>query len=663
MIRKNKLNFMDRPFLNVFLPVRFLKFIIICSLLLGVHAAMAQDEPQERRGSKIIDDTTKQVYGPKTTRYYFEEDIMANRVITHFIDTVIRNFHRFNYVQRYNNLFQDLGNIGTAIRPIYYQVPDAIGATSGFSTYDLYWDEEHIRYYDTKSPYSNMRVILGGQGRSMTRVTYSRNISPRWNFGFNFRALLIDKQVARTGKGDRNVRSNYYDFYTTYANKDSTYRLFFNFQRGNHQAAETGGILDARSLSYESLFEKNKRNALEEASSNELRINVHFTHQYEIGKALQIYHTFDRYRQGNRFNEIPASEPDDFYDYVEIDSPRVSDRVKFKYVRNEIGIKGNLLKLFYNGYYAIRDYSMTYNHLDESVDSIGVKTSGLEHYLGGRISLRLDSIGEVTARAELLQTGNYRLEGMIKSRWFEASLKQVQYAPTFLQQLYRGSFDVWENNFTNINVTQVNGYLHYRSPVFSVSPGVTFTRMGNYVFFKEDDYLKADGVTPQPQKVLPVQTAGEQVMVLPEVRMELVMAKHIFLRGQGIFAKVLKNTGEAIQIPQLFVNGQIAYENIFFDGNLDMHAGVDVHYKSAYTPLAYDVPIQQFYVQKEGQSYEVPDFPIIDVFFNARIKRARIFVKYNNLIQAFTKQGYMPTPYFIGQRNLIDFGFDWSFYD
>lgn len=662
MYTNDILNFMDRPF-RVFLRVRFFKFAVFAFyFLLAVHPLVAQDDEPRHRGSQIIDDTTKQVYGPKTSRFFYEEDVLQNRTTTHFIDTTIRNFHRFTYVQRYNNLYQDLGNIGTSIRPIYYQVPEAIGVSPGFHGYDLYWDQERIRYFDTKSPYSNMGVIIGGKGRSLTRVVYSRNITPQWNFGANFRTLYIDKQVERGGKGDRNVVSTYYDFNTTYQNKDSTYRLFFNFQRQNHRAIETGGILDGKFKEYDELFQDNNQNALQEASSNELRINVHFAHQYRLGDALQVYHVFDRYRQGERFVDVPAAEPGGYYDYVELDSPKVSDRAKFKTVRNEFGIKGNLAKLFYSGYYVLRDYSMTYNNLNAQHDSIGIKTQGLEHYLGGRMALRLDSIGEISARAELLQTGNYRLEGSIRSRWFEASLKQVQYAPSFLQNLYRGNFDVWENNFSDINVTQINGYLHYRSPVFSISPGVTFTRIGNYVFFKADDYLLSDG-RPQPQKVLPVQTSGEQVMVLPEVRVELVAARHLYFRGQGIFAKVLENSGNAIQIPELFVNGQIAYENIFFNGNLDMHAGVDVHYKSAYTPLAYDVPIQQFYVQHETDAFRAPDFPIIDVFLNGRIKRARIFVKYNNILQLFTKQGYIPTPYYVGQRNVLDFGFDWSFYD
>ena len=293
-----------------------------------------------------------------------------------------------------------------------------------------------------------------------------------------------------------------------------------------------------------------------------------------------------------------------------------------------------------------------------SPDTLKVATSGVESYLGGRISLRLDSLSEVTGWGELQNNGNYRIDGKIRTKWFEASLKQFQYSVPFLMQSYRGSHDVWDNDFDNTNVTQVNGYLHYISPVFSISPGFTFTRMGNYVFFKQSDYNQED--YGQSQTVLPVQTSGEQVIASPELKLSLRLYDHIIFSSQTIYTKVLENTDEGIQIPDLFINAQLAYENIFFNDNLDMHAGLEFHYKSDYYALGYDVPIQQFYVQ---QSFVTPSFPLIDVFFNARIKKGRIFFKYNNLVQLITKEGYMPTPGYPGQRNIIDFGFDWSFYD
>src|SRR3989337_1310862 len=253
--RKNFRNFPMERINGLISRVHFLRFTLLAFCLTGIFfASEAQEEPPRRRGSQVIDDTTKQVYGPKTSKYYFEKDVFFNRITYYPIDTAIRNFHRYNYVQRNYNLYQDLGNIGTAIRPIYYQVPDVLGVTSGFNSYDLYWDSEQIRYFDTKSPYSNMKAILGGEGRSMTRIAFSRNITSQWNFGFDYRTLLIDKQVERQGKGDRNVRSTYYDLYTSYQTSDSSYRVMANFRRNRHDVFEYGGIDSGDGFEYEDYF-------------------------------------------------------------------------------------------------------------------------------------------------------------------------------------------------------------------------------------------------------------------------------------------------------------------------------------------------------------------------------------------------------------------------
>ena len=101
--------------------MRFFRFILLATFLSVASLAQAQDdgEPTVRRGSKIIDDTTRQIYGPKTSKYFFEGDVFLNKKTYHLIDTAIRGFHRYNYVQKYLYRYQDLGNIGTSIRPLY----------------------------------------------------------------------------------------------------------------------------------------------------------------------------------------------------------------------------------------------------------------------------------------------------------------------------------------------------------------------------------------------------------------------------------------------------------------------------------------------------------------------------------------------------------------
>jgi len=134
-----RIYFLDFPFRiinRLFLRVHFLRFILLW-MFVGIFSGLQAQNEAGRRGSRVLDDTTKQVYGPKTSKYYYENDVFFNRITYHPIDTAIRNFHRFNYVQWHNNFYQDLGNIGTSITPIFYQKPSLIGVTSGFNSYNL----------------------------------------------------------------------------------------------------------------------------------------------------------------------------------------------------------------------------------------------------------------------------------------------------------------------------------------------------------------------------------------------------------------------------------------------------------------------------------------------------------------------------------------------
>jgi hypothetical protein len=48
---------------------------------------------------------------------------------------------------------------------------------------------------------------------------------------------------------------------------------------------------------------------------------------------------------------------------------------------------------------------------------------------------------------------------------------------------------------------------------------------------------------------------------------------------------------------------------------------------------------------------------------NGRIKRGRLFVKYINLLQQFTGQGYLPTPSYPNVKSALDFGFELILFD
>ncbi len=218
--------------------------------------------------------------------------------------------------------------------------------------------------------------------------------------------------------------------------------------------------------------------------------------------------------------------------------------------------------------------------------------------------------------------------------------------------IYRGSHDYWNKSFTGTNATMAQGFLKFKAGPLDFHGGATFTLLHNYIYFRQD--------TTKAQTVLSYQSSGNQSTFAPEVRFSIQFLKHFYFRPQAIYTTFLANDDNALSIPQVFVNGQLAYENLLFKKHLQLQAGVDVHWKSAYHALGYDLAIQQFYLQ---DAFVSPAYPLVDVFVTGKMRRARFFFMFHNLVQTFTHSGYMPTPGYPGQKSVVDFGFDFLLFD
>lgn len=621
-------------------------------------------------GSRIVDDSTKMVYGPKTTRWTTERNIFTMRENYRPLDTLFSNYHRWTYFHKFNYFYQDLGNNGTALNPIFPTfASDNIGVDPGFSAFGYYYADQEPVYYDTKSPYTRMQLIWGGQGRAMTKVEYSRNINPRWNFGFNYRPILTNKQIQKRGKSDYQVVSHYYDLYTHFKSKDSSYSVLASYRRIRHRVNENGGVVPlfranvvVDSLTFEQAypgyFQPNASPVLVAASSYEQRNQFHLLQQYAVTKAVQFYHIGDLYRQRNWYKDDLSTETRPFYDTQRIDTVpgKMVDSTRYSYLQNQVGFKGRLMngKLFFNGYYKIKSYNLFYKYLN--VDTLALSRHSDEHYGGGQLSYAIDSLQEVSVSAELLEGGYQKLIAAGQTKWIDFDVQKRISKPAFLPTAYSGHFDFWSNEFKPVETELVKVFPKVTlGPVF-VSPGVTYSSFRNYIYFAKRDTFP--GTT---QRVLPLQSRKKIEWITPEIRMDVRLPLNIHIRPQVLYSRILADPDSALTIPKIFINTQIAIERSLFNGNLLMQAGVDLHWHSSYTPMGYDPAIQHYFVQHDVTT---PSYLLTDVFFNGKIKRGRFFIKWHNVLQQFNPlNGHMPTPYYRGMRNIIDFGFDILMFD
>ena len=70
--------------------------------------------------AQILNDSAQSVYGPNTTTFTTGKAIRLSDVHYQPVDTSMNKFHRFQKIHELGNKYQDLGNHGTAMWPIFF---------------------------------------------------------------------------------------------------------------------------------------------------------------------------------------------------------------------------------------------------------------------------------------------------------------------------------------------------------------------------------------------------------------------------------------------------------------------------------------------------------------------------------------------------------------
>jgi len=635
------------------------KYFFMLLILAGFSAqgqiidATDRDVEEDRRGSTIVDDSTQQVFGPQDTRYTYQPFIKYNRLEAFTIDTLVEDLHRFHHVPQSGFRYQNLGNIGTALNPVFYESRRSIGKLPGFTIYEPFYNfTDEVRFYNTLSPFSRFKIIWGGQGRAMTEANYTRNVNERLNFGFEYKGYFIDKQINRQGRGDRQAQGTYYVLHGSYVSPNRRYVALAYFNRNRHRVEENGGVrTQTGDPMDEGFFGDNRQVFLSQTETSDLRTNYHLYHQYELSGLLQLYHEFDRYKQLNRFSS--GSTDDDYFPDPVIDEDGDAyDRNKFVMVQNEVGVKGDAGKTFYNFYYKARRVDHTYAH--PITDSINLANEDLEHFGGFNLRFGNDSLSYIEAFGELQTTGNYRIGGRIRNSWFHAEASSQQGAPTYMHRAYRGTYREWQKDFGSEIATSLSGGFDVRGRKIQFRPSAGYTLLSNYLYFREFPVI--DGTF----RVEPFQASGDISILYGEVNLAFTFFRRLTLMTTTRLTNVSGGSSDAIRIPEIHSLTQLSYNNILFDGNLEIQFGLDFLWQSDYYGLAYAPDIMQYYVQDRFNMYS---YPLVDVFLNARVNRGRWFLKLNNVTELIRDTGYFASPYYPGQTTVLDFGIDWIFFD
>jgi hypothetical protein len=641
--------------------------------------------------AQIVDDSTKVLYGPKTTRVIYEADLRRDSTRGVLIDTSLVRWSQQRFWYHDSTFHQDLGTVGSASRPLLYRPNLELGARLGRTVFDRFaLKGSEVPFYDSRSPYSFFRYIQSSAGEQVFEISYSRSLRKNFSIGAAYERIASNKLLG-TNTSEGLVEHNAARFFARYQTEDERYHLLVSLVNTRHRAAEQGGIRPLATEQYASdLFNYDREQVnLSYAFNTDDRDELRLFHSYRLlGRGVTAYHILDAQRQYNGYldNNLTASNAAGatdgaFYPATLRNTAFTADRVTYRQVENTAGLLGRTDRIEYNLYARSRIASL--RELATTPPPAGPPSATLANtiaknyqqvFFGGNAAFNYRTIYAVEVAGEYKPfgaanvLGEYWLRGRIRTGPLSAELLTASYAPDLTQQHFVGNHYQWNyladsaNAFSNTLANQFTVRLAQRLPLLAdhtLEASVTGVALTKLIYYASDPVTSAAAVATRMSPLSgPVQASGSQTLLIGFVRHRFRVGK-VFFDNQGTYTTGADSTNATLRIPKLVTQSRVYYQTYVFKKALLGQVGAELYYQTRFRGYAYSPSTQQFYIQDR---FTIRDYAVANVFLTADIKAATIFLKVAYVNQGLDAGGYFTTPYYTGYPRRFQFGVRWRFF-
>jgi hypothetical protein len=602
-------------------------------------------EVSNKSGRAALDDSTKMIYGPQTMAYFVEDDVLNGRGTKNSVDTSLYLFHRYLFQERSSFLTANLGNEGTAVRNLFVKKPDQLGAQMGYNVYLPYaFATDEVKYYQTKSPYSDVEYYLGAGGQTRLNFTFARNVDSLWNIGFEIQRLVSDKFLtdSKFKTGDQSLSGQWgVLLQSNFRTRNNRYRLLTHLNYFDLGIQDQGGIQLLKGLDATTALKYVDNGALFTNSgvqSNDSFIKFHFYHEFIGFKGLQFFQRIDVENRMAKFRDLDfsANLSKAFYSRnFETQQDSLYNENQWQSYAHQTGIKGVFRGFNYRTYFKQR-------YWDVNNPIARLNRNRLENYVGLFLQQRFNDKIDFTAEGEYLVGSDYRLQANFISPFFQVKASRMSVSPTVAQNWsYNASFR-WDQSLENVLFDELTGTLDLQTKGVYLRPTATIQRIANYAYF--DTLANAK----QAANAIGVFRTGFSAG-----------GKHGKFEWTSMVFVNTKTGPDVIRMPSFVANASFAL-NVQYKKLLYMQFGMDVNHQSAYYADAYMPAIQQYHLQDR---YEIPNYIQVDPYVSLRINRVRLFFKMQNVTQGLLNNNFYTAYLHPAMGRSFGFGVRWLLFD
>lgn len=655
------------------LHIAFLLGLLTLPLLLS---AQTQTRQSKRDSLRALRDTLNVYYFNK--RALLEDGLFQKEKT----DTSLRNFHVFNPVTaRFGMIFTD--NLGRPPQPAFFEADSSRGFTlrPSIAEYYLYRGGER-RYFKTLRPYTELGYSLATTGQKKNNrtgeqtlyVLHTQRLAPTVQAGIEFRRITSVGFYQRQWTSHSNLR-----VFVSHYGKGEKYGIVGDFIFNNVRIQENGGLTPAVN------FRERTVTNIIDGEAFETRLNRKFGYPINLLAAENQQQTFELFAKQFFRVGVKSYQPDtnqpavklplfqidntirvktdrrryidsaagNFYPNAFIDTARTFYRVyereaytdlefsfypyRKKGLANKIsaGVSASIFDVLQDTI-SFSDYNLSlFSRLNFFVDSLRYIRAFAEYHLAGYNQNDLN----VKAMAHLGFNDRRKRELLI----FEPSFLFRLQEPGLLWKTMYSNRYIWNNDFKKTRTLGVVADVLF--PKYRLKLSGRFYNVGNMLY-----YDSAAVARQASQEVIIFQAIAEYDLAFSKKRFHFVN-------------RLVYQTANApvIRLAPLYLRSSFYYENFLFKKALFLQVGFDVYYSLGYNGYGYSPANGGFYLQNEGA--RIGNYPYLDVYLSARIKRFRVFVQGSHLNQGFPKPAYETSPGYPMQDRNIRFGINWALFN
>lgn len=625
------------------------------------------------RNASVLVDTTK-IDSSLMQYYYLPPNNLRLEKIN--IDTSLTGVHRFNPIHKdHKNFYVTTGNIGLASKSIVFDGNNNSNLIIGNNVFSNYmFFPQNSRFYNLLVPLSEFLYANGSKKEQFFYIYHAQRISKNVISSLKYHIINSPGRFVKQGSSNAAFKFN-----THFITPNNGYELFAGYCHNRIDVTENGGIISEESLQ-ENNYNANVKFIGENIKvSNWIKNNHYFLRQKlglgnktnkETDTAMNNYalgYLNHEFSYENYWSVYEDDNPNSgYYPYVYYDTTKTYDSLYYQKYENKLSWSNADFyheRLFNFEFFAKHQYfeiSQTkgeeqykqFNFYDTTafkntltrIIANDIKTYN-QYSVGGTFMMRKFAGISPYFKLEYYLKG-YREEDFIWQSSISKSIKKehlitgginlANSEPAWKHQHYSSNHFIWDYNFEKEFSKELFG--RYNAP--GLHAEISLNQINNFTYF---DY----NARPKQYK--------DNLEILKLLIFKKIELKPLVLDNTLIYQDV--SNSNILHLPE-FIAIQSTYLNLtFFDKALYLQPGFDIRFYTKYHADAYMPSIRQFYLQNEEKT---GNYPIIDIFMNFKIKRARMFFKLAHANDSFIDRYYFGVPNYPMDGIEFKFGIKWK---